>query len=114
MGGKKFHFSSLRIGFASLINLCAMMFYLYSFHILSPSVFQMLLGSTIIFTPLLSKIFLRKPFYRHTLAGMFISILALILIFVSQFFNARKQQIDSKQLIIASGFMICGLFLSSC
>lgn len=83
MCGKKFHFSSLRIGFASLINLCALMLYLYSFHILSPCIFQMLLGSAIIFTPLLSKIFLKKPFYRHTLAGIFISIVALILIFVS-------------------------------
>lgn len=55
----------------------------------------MLLGSTIIFTPLLSKIFLKKPFFRHTLAGMFISIVALFLIFVSQFFDARKKEIDS-------------------
>ena len=74
----------------------------------------MLLGTGIIFTPILSRIFLKKKMYKHTIVGIIISSISLLLIiFSSVFFDysrAGSQLFELEAILL----MILGVFVMSC
>lgn len=111
MSGKHFEFSSYRFAVASLINCIASLMQLYALVTLSPSYFQMLLGCGIIFTPLIAYVTRKKKIYRHTVIGMIISAVALLLLsLTSLMFNDNTNSSNNYLGII---LMICGVFLTS-
>ena len=113
MSAKKFNFNPLKIGIASIINCIASLMYLYAFYVLPPTMFQMILGSVIIFTPLLSWIFLKKKLYPHTIVGIIFTIIALVSICFSTL--VLNSTIGSNSISLqAILLMIGGLFLTSC
>lgn len=113
MSGRLYEFSSYRIGVASLLNCAASLTQLYALVVLSPSYFQMLLGCGIIFAPLISYFVLKKKIYRHTLIGIIISSVSLILISISAFILAGEDKQSDSNNFFSVSLMIVGVFLSS-
>jgi drug/metabolite transporter (DMT)-like permease len=114
MSGRQNEFSSLKIGFASILNCGASLMQLYALVVLSPSFFQMLLGCGIIFTPLISRVVLKKKIYRHTYIGMVISAVALVLISVASLLVTGMSKTDDElNTLFAICIMIGGVFLGS-
>lgn len=77
MSGKLYEFGTWRIGLASLLFCCANLLQVYSLVVISPTMYQMLLSCVVIFTPLISRIVLRKRLYKHTLVGIGCTVVAL-------------------------------------
>lgn len=71
----------------------------------------MLLGSVIIFTPLLSKLILRKVLYRHTIVGIVISVFSLILICFASLLLEKNCKYYEVSISIV--FMLIALFINS-
>lgn len=117
MSGKLYSFSSLRIGVASLLFCSSSLFQLYALAVISPTLYQMLLGCVIIFTPIISRIVLKKRMYKHTIVGMICTVVALSCICLSSYLldEAKHDSKDAEgvELIMAIAMMICGLFLTS-
>jgi len=114
MNGKLYEFNIFKIGLCSLLNCIANFLYLYALFYLPCTMYQMLLGSIIIFTPFLSKFLLRKQMYLHTYVGIVISVIALILISCSSYMLNFKSEITKNKLILSVIFMLVGLFIQSC
>lgn len=113
MSGRLYEFKTYRIGIASLLNCGASLTQLYALVVLSPSFFQMLLGCGIVFTPLISYFALKKKIYRHTLIGIIISSVSLILISFSSLILTDDDKQGGSNNLFSVSLMIVGVFLSS-
>ncbi len=116
MSGKSFHFSTYRIGLASILNCISSTLYFYAYYFLRPTVFQMILGSVVIYTPLLSRIFLKKKLYKHTIIGILLSIIAFGLICGFSFMldkSTDQPDYDFRTILTAIGLMLIGLLFTS-
>lgn len=114
MGGKAYVFSIWKIAISSFLMFIGYFCYLYSLFTLAPLIYQMLLGTGIIFTPILSRIFLKKTMYKHTFVGITISSISLLLIiFSSVFFDYSRAGSELFELE-AILLMILGVFVMSC
>lgn len=117
MSGKQYQFSSWRIGIAGVIFCLGNMLQLYALCQLSPTLWQMLMGCIIIFTPLISRVTLKKRLYQHTVIGILLSVLALCLISLSSVVmditKHDRHDATGMKLIWTIIMMIVGLFLMS-
>lgn len=84
--GKLGKFSRLRILIASLLNFGAVFLQLRALTFLPPLLFQMFLGFGAVFTPFISRVFLKKTIYFHTGIGILISALGFAFMFLTSFF----------------------------
>lgn len=117
MSGKLYQFSTFKIGIAGFIFCCSNLLQLYALVRLSPTLWQMLLGCVIIFTPLISRVFLKKRLYQHTIVGIFISVIALALISLSSIImdttKHDRQDAHGWELFWVIVMMVSGLFMMS-
>jgi hypothetical protein len=112
LSGRRFYFKPMNIGIASLINCFGSLLQLYSLFHLSVSLFQMMLGFGVLFTPYFSKLMLRRKIYPHTKFGILISSIGLSIIIVSTYYF-DKTFIQNKIPWLVILTMISGVFLSS-
>jgi drug/metabolite transporter (DMT)-like permease len=113
MSGRMYYFKPMNIGIASLVNCFASLLQMYSLFHLSASLFQMMLGFGVLFTPFFSKFILRRKIYPHTKFGIFISALGLVIILFSSYYFDKSIVKDESIRWMVMLSMIVGVFLSS-
>lgn len=111
--GKLYEFPSRIIAPSSLFSCAASLLQLYALTSLSSGFFQMLFGFGIVFTPLLSAVFLKRSLYSHTLVGILISVFGFLIAVLSAVFLGQAG-IDSDGSWYAMLIMLLGVFFSSC
>lgn len=117
LSGKQHQFSTSRIAVSASIFVLGNLLQVVSLVRLSPTMYQMLLGSTILFTPLISRMFLKKKLYYHTIFGIVISFISLVMICFSSFVlditKNNRDDATGKELMIVTLLMLGGVFLVS-
>ena len=113
MSGRLYEFSTWRVGYASALNCLASLCQMYALVALTPSFYQMLLGSSIIFTPLISYFVLKKRVYKHTMIGIGLSVVSLVLNCVAAWAIGELSGCGGVNGGVAICLMVLGTLLSS-